>query len=113
MEHMEALSRVDAFATALATFISNIAIGDVPATTADYLATATLAALLKKCEECIYVLRELLGPNFVLPIRPLAIACVFLKLACNCVLARIKDDIADIAGPCRFTVGCKGGCEPL
>jgi len=41
MEHLEILSRDDAFATALAAFISNIATGDVPATTADYLASTT------------------------------------------------------------------------
>jgi hypothetical protein len=93
MEHLEILSRDDAFATALATFISNIAIGDVPATTADYLALATLVALLKKSEVDIHALRELLGPYFFLPIRPLAMACVFVKLACNCVLSGIKDDI--------------------
>jgi len=48
--YLEALSRDDAFATALATFISNIDIGDVPATTADYLASATLVALLNEEE---------------------------------------------------------------
>ena len=58
--YLEALSRDDAFATALATFISNIATRDVPATTADYLPSATLVALLKKNEEGIHALRELL-----------------------------------------------------
>ena len=28
-----------------------------------------------------------MGPNFVLPIMPLAMACVYKKLACNCVLS--------------------------
>jgi hypothetical protein len=113
MEHMDALSRDDAFAKALATFTSNIATGDFPATTADYLASATLVALLKRSEEDIQALRELLGQVFVLPIRPLAMACGFVKLACYCVLSSIKDDIADVTGPCQFVVGCKGGCESL
>jgi hypothetical protein len=38
MEHQEALSRDETFAATLATFISNIARGDVPSITADYLA---------------------------------------------------------------------------
>jgi hypothetical protein len=113
MEDLDTLSRGDAFGTALATFISNIATGDVPATTAGYLASATLVALPKKSEEDIHALRELLGPDFVRPIRSLAMACVFVKLACNCVLSGIADDIADVTGPCQFAVGCKGGCESL
>jgi hypothetical protein len=64
MEHLETLPGDDAFATALATFISNIAIGEFPATTVNYLASATLVALLKKNEEHIHALRELLGPDF-------------------------------------------------
>jgi len=63
MEHLEALSRDDAFASDLATFISNIASGEVPTTTADYFASATLVALLKKNEDDIKALRELLGPE--------------------------------------------------
>ncbi len=51
MERLEALSRDDAFATVLATFISNIAKGNFPPVTADYLASTTLVALLKKSEE--------------------------------------------------------------
>ena len=78
---------------------SNIAIGDVPTTTADYLASATLVTLLKKSKEDTLALRELLGPDFVFPIRALAMACVFVKLACNCVLSGIKDDIAKVTGP--------------
>jgi hypothetical protein len=113
MEHLEALSRDDAFATALAIFISNITTRDVPATTVDYLASATLVTLLKKNEEDIHALRELLGPDFVLSIRPLAMACVFVKLACTCVLSGIKDHIAYVTGPCQFAVGWKGGCESL
>jgi len=61
--------RDDAFAASLATFISNIAFGDVVTATADYLASATLVALLKKNEDGIQTMRTLLGPNFVLPIR--------------------------------------------
>jgi hypothetical protein len=110
MEHLEALGRDDAFAEALAVFISNIASGDVPPKTADYFASATLVALLKKNKEDITALRELLGSDFVLPIRPLAMACVFVKLACNCMLSGIKDDIEEVTGPCQFAVGCKGGC---
>ncbi len=79
MEHLEELSRDDVSAAALATFISNITSGDVPTTTADYFASPTLVALVKKNEDAIKALRELLGPIFVLPIRPLAIACVFVK----------------------------------
>ena len=74
-EQMETLSRNDAFATSLATFISNSATGDVTATTADCLAFATLVSRLEKNEEDIHALRELIGPDFVLPIRPLAMAC--------------------------------------
>ena len=113
MEHMEALSRDDAFATALATYISNIATRDVHSTTADYPAFATLIALLKKNEEDIHALRELLGQDFVLPIRPLAMACVFVKLTCSCVMSRIKYDSADVTGRCQFVVECKEGCESL
>jgi hypothetical protein len=40
-------------------------------------------------------------------------ACVFVKLACNCMLSSIKDDIADVTCPCPFAVGCNGGCESL
>ena len=46
-------------------------------------------------------------------IHPLAMACVFVKLACNCVLSGIKDNIVDAIGPCHFALGCKGGCESL
>ena len=70
MEHLEALSRDDAFAAALASFISNIASADVPTATANYLASATLVALLKKNEEDIQAMRALLGPDFVLPYSP-------------------------------------------
>ena len=111
MEHLESLARDDAFGAALAVFITNIASGDVPTTTADYFASATLVALLKKNADDIQALRERLGPDFVLPIRPLAMACVFVKLACNCMLSGIKDDIADVTGAGQFAVGCKGGCE--
>ena len=111
MEHLEAMARDDAFATALTIFTSKIASGDVPTSTAHYLASATLVALLKKNEEDTHAMRALLGPEFVLPIRPLAMACVFVKLACNYMLSGIKEDIADVAGPSQFTVGCKGGCE--
>ncbi len=79
----------------------------------DYLASLTLVALLKKSEEDIQAMRALLGPDCVLPIRPLAIACVFVKLACICMLSGIKDDIANVTGPCQLAVGCKGGCESL
>jgi hypothetical protein len=113
MEHLEALSRDEAFATTLATFISNIATGTVPSITADYLASATLIALLKKSKEDTHALRDLIGPSFVFPIRPLAMAYVFVKLACNCTLSGIKDDIADVIGSTQFAVGCKGGCESL
>jgi len=98
-EHLELLSRDDAFATAMTTSISNIATGEFCATTADYLASATLVALLKKSEEDIHALQELLGLDFVLPIRLLAMACVFVKLACYCVLSGIKDDIAEVTSP--------------
>jgi len=64
-------------------------------------------------EEDIHALCELLGSDFVLLIRPLAVSCVFVKLACNCMLSGIKDDIADVTSPCQFAVGCKGGCESL
>jgi len=67
-----------------------------------------LGALLKKNEEDIMKLRELFRPDFVLPIRPLAMVYVFVKLACN-----IKDDIVDVTGPGQIVVGCKGGCESL
>ncbi len=100
MEHLEALARDDAFAAALAIFISNIASRDVPPKTSDFFASATLVTLLKKNEEDIRALRELMGPDFVLPIRPLAMACVFMKLACNYMLSDIKDDIADVTSPC-------------
>ncbi len=80
---------------------------------ADYLASATLVALLKNNEEDTHALLELLGPEFILSIRPFAMACVFVKLACNCVLSGIKDDIADVTGPYQFARGCKGGCESL
>jgi hypothetical protein len=113
MEHLEALSRDGAFASALAIFTSNIATGDVPTSTADYLASATLVALLKKSEEDIQAMRLLLGPDFALPIRPLAMACVFVKLACNYMLSGIKDDITNVTGPSQLAVGSKGGCESL
>ena len=54
-----------------------------------------------------------MGPKFVLPIRPLAMAYVFVKLACNSVVYGIKDDIAEVAGPCLYALDCKGGCESL
>ena len=113
MEHLEALARDDAFATALAIFTSNIVSGDGPTSTADYIAFAALVALLKKNLEDIHTMRALLGPDFVLSIRPLAMACVFVKLACNCMLSGIKDNIEDVTGPSQFAVGCKGGCESL
>ncbi len=101
MEHFKAFSRNDAFATVLSTFITNISIGsNIPATTADYLASTILVALLKKNDEEIHALRELMGPNFILHIRPLAMACVFVELACNFVLAVIKDDFAEVAELC-------------
>ena len=69
-------------------------------------------ALLKKSEEDTHALRDLLGPGFVLPIRPLAMACVFVKLACNCTMHGIKDDIADVTGSSKFAVRYKGGASP-
>ena len=54
-----------------------------------------------------------LGPDFVLPIRALAMACVFVKLACNCMLSGIKVDIADVTRPSQLAAGCKGGFESL
>ncbi len=88
----------------------NIATRDAPATTADYLASATLVALLKKNEEGIHALRELFGPDFVLPICSLAMACVFCEAGMQ--LSRIKDDIADVTDPCQFAVRCKGDANP-
>ncbi len=70
-------------------------------------------ALLKKSKEDMHALRELLGPDFILPIRPLAMVCVFVKLTCNYMLSGIKDDIKVATGPRQFAVGCKGGCESL
>ena len=93
------ISRDETFAGTLATFISNIARGNVPSVTADNLASATLVALLKKSEEDTHALRDLLGPSFALPIRPLTMARVFVKLACKCTLSSMKDDIADDTGP--------------
>ena len=113
MEHLEALSRDEVFAATLETFIANIATGNAPAATADYLASATLVAILKKSEKGTHALRDHLGPGFALPIRPLAMACVFVELACNCTLSGINDDIADVTGPTQFAVGYKGGCESL
>ena len=55
---------------------------------------------MKKNEEDTHALRELLGLDFVLPTRPLAMACIFVKLACKCVMPDIKDDIANVTGPC-------------
>ena len=46
MEHLEAFARDDAFATTMSIFITTISIGDIPVTTADYMASATLVALL-------------------------------------------------------------------
>ena len=97
----------------MATFTFNIATEYVAATTADYLALATLVALLKKSEVDIHALWELLGPDFVPPIRPLAMACVFVKLACKCVMSGIKYDIAKVSGPWQFAMGCKGGFDSL
>ncbi len=97
---MEALPRDEAFTAAIATIISNIATGNVHDVTADYLESPTLVALLKKSEEDTQALRDLLlGPSFVLPIHPLAMASVIVKLACNFTLSGIKDDIADVTGP--------------
>jgi hypothetical protein len=73
------------------------------------LASATLVATLKKNEEDSEALKKLMGPDFVLPIKPLAMAGMFVKLACNCVLSCIKDDIAEITGPCHYVVDCKEG----
>lgn len=57
---------------------------------ADFLASATPVALLKKSEADTLVLRERMGLDFVLPIRPLAMACVFVKFACCCMFVDIK-----------------------
>ena len=74
MEHLEAFARDEAFDAVLAVLITNVATANIPSSTADDLASATLVALLKKNEEDTQALRELMGPNFVLPIRPLAMA---------------------------------------
>jgi len=57
MEHLEAFARDDDFATALSSFITNISNVDISVTIADYLASTTLVALLKKNEEEIQALR--------------------------------------------------------
>ncbi len=75
MGHLEAFARKEAFASVLSIFITNISTGDNPSSTADCLASVALMALLKKNEEETQVLRELIGPDFVLPIRPLAMVC--------------------------------------
>jgi hypothetical protein len=113
MEHLEAFARDEAFAAVLAVFITNVATAIIPSSTSDYLAAATMVALLKKNEEDTQALRELMGPNFVLPIMPRAMTCVFVKPACNCVISGIKDNIAEVNGPCQYDVGCKEGCESL
>ena len=113
MEHFEAFARDGAFASVFTVFINKVATVNIPSPTADYLASATLLALLKKNEEDTQALRELMGPDFVLPIRPLAMACVFMKLVCKCVLYGIQGDIAEVIGPFQYVVGCKGGCESL
>jgi len=109
MEHVEAFAKDEAFATALTVFITNISIGNIPSATTDYLASATLVALLKKNEEVTQALRELMGHNIVFSIRALVMSCVFVKLACKCVMSVIKDDIMKVMGPCKFAVGSKGG----
>ena len=48
---MEAFARDAAFAAVLATFVSDVAFGNVPSTVADYRASATMVAVLKKSEE--------------------------------------------------------------
>jgi hypothetical protein len=50
-ESLEALARDEAFVVVLAVFITNVATANIPSSTADYLASATLVALLKKNEE--------------------------------------------------------------
>ena len=96
---MEAFARDQAFASVLAVFITNVVTAKIPSSIADYMASATLVAFLKKNEEDTQELRELMRPDFNLPIRPTAIVCVFVKLACNCLLSRSKDDIAEVTGP--------------
>jgi hypothetical protein len=105
MEHLEDFARGGAFASITSTFITNISIGDIPATTASYLALETLVALLKKNTEEILALRDLMGPDFILPIRPLAMACVFVELASNYDRTGIKDDIAEGTRHGQFAVG--------
>ena len=99
MEHLEAFARDETFVVVLTVFITNVVTANIPSHVADYLALATLKALLKKNEEDTQALMELMGPNFVLPIRPLAMTCVFVKSACNCVISSIKDDIAEVNEP--------------
>jgi hypothetical protein len=53
MKHLEAFARDNAFATIMSSFITNISIGDNPFTNADYVASSTLVALMKKNEEKI------------------------------------------------------------
>jgi hypothetical protein len=100
MKHLEAFARDEDFVAVLAVFITNAATANIPSSTADYLASAILVARMKKNEEDTQALRELMGPNFGLPINPLAMACVFVKLTCNCVISGIKDDFAEVTEPC-------------
>ena len=83
MEHLKAIVNKEAFATALAVFITSISTSDIPSAIVDYLASATLVALLKKNEEETQALRELMVPDFILPIRPLVMSCIFVILACK------------------------------
>jgi hypothetical protein len=89
MDHLEAFTRDEAFAAVLAVFIINVATANTSSSITDYMASETLVALLKKNAEDTQALRELMGPDFVLSMRPLAMACVFVKLACNCVISGI------------------------
>jgi hypothetical protein len=51
VEHLEAFTRDEAFAAVLAVFITNVTTANIPSSTADYQASATLATLLKNNEE--------------------------------------------------------------
>jgi hypothetical protein len=79
MEHLEVFARDDDFATTMSTFITNISIGHIPVTITNYMASATLVARLKKNEKEIQALWELMGPDFILPKRPLLMPFVFVK----------------------------------
>ena len=87
--------------------------GEVSNKIADLLSSTTLVVLLKKDAEAMAQLKLPQCEAYRQPQRPLGIGSKLVKVISNCVLLLLKGYLGPTAGPTKFSVETKGGCDQV